>query len=1223
MRRCYIPCHVFPLSQALLQTVEPLHYDGYVHYVRILLRFASALARFAHFGPAVVTMRRTLAQAGAVSAALLDYYVGAEALAEVGVTLPQYAAGGVSFADAFRTLAGPAEAYAPHPPRGASRARLALLAAPSSTAAPAAAWRPGQPFRSGSAWDVTVMQAQLASLGGRALWALLSAGGDIDDIRSEADKVLRWVAESRVASVGSSSPRSPPAPLAPGIAIGPAAAAESPEALWQSALGLLSMARCCSPEAAVAADAALQLHDASLEYLAAWAVCPKVEAMEAEAQATAYVSQFTGRRDATSNCARLNEVDIDEQISHQATASVTSPQRSGMCVAMSPSTSAFSSPTLAGVTAPSISAGTKRDWATAMEHGDESPPSARRSASSSKYSQGASMAPATPLLRPSNPVAHGEQLSTALASLALGKHSSCASSPALGPSSAADAPVRSMNGETVCCDVDASASRDARNCFSTILSPGGNDAVPSTTTMSDEGVQVPSNTAHALGSANSSSSPWSYGFSTPVTKLVTRYYTYPSESTSSASSAASSSATIDSSRYSQDITIVGDTTLLDQPSDSAPFSSSASSCSSACSTADLSIFIDSDVLAHRRDGGQCSRRDGRRFAAPTATMRRILRVLENDLESLRDTLRSLGVVVLADGSFLEQPLHGEAPKRSAGHDADDGRPTASEVTLPMPFASEQRVGSAAQVDSSHCGRRIEGTNDGAGRSSVKLSHGIRGGSSKRARQTSDTGRRNDNVNVSPLSSSHHSTGESADHVATRLLYVEKHNDNGNAAVLPPPVSVAAELQQLHVSPRGAPQRLCDTAAAEAHGPQRPSPSRIAPVAIPVATPPRVSTALSCGTGMVTPPMCESIASSDANVHQRRHTEASSAFRPPPRSPGRASSVPPPSEPSQRHPGATVDSHMNQQGATDDGAVSSGGRLVRPIIAAGPGLFDVSSDLQVLPFSPSMRASLARLPRAPRSEHRGSRVHWSADVCAAEETKRRLRLASFDGAMHAPDGSPLPQVQALNGASHDACLSPLVLPTSPSPTGGVALLSASPQHVPPAALPGGAAALRAAAFSPVLPAGRLPPSVGAASRAPGGWPHAIPSRRCVPLRPQWHCPLSSAFEYRMGQIGAAAAEALAAAADPAASEDVASDNCYGDTGPVDVSAPRTRRFAKISAARIFTGSPGLVTVPADILAGFDACDELRDSQLVAMQRAFVAATAELALYRQLFPGCALH
>ena len=203
--------------------------------------------------------------------AMLDYYVGAESIAEIGVVLPSYCPA-LSFGGALRALAAPAETY---------------------LAADAAAWRAGEPFRSGSEWDSRVMRFNLIALCSKALWSLLSQGalaegGEMATIRVETDKIVRWVA--------SGQPHKPVPPAAPSptaattaVETGAKALAER-EQLWTVVLGLSRLARAAAPVQAATADAALELHDATLEYLAAHATCAFTEKGEA-GQARARASQ--------------------------------------------------------------------------------------------------------------------------------------------------------------------------------------------------------------------------------------------------------------------------------------------------------------------------------------------------------------------------------------------------------------------------------------------------------------------------------------------------------------------------------------------------------------------------------------------------------------------------------------------------------------------------------------------------------------------------------------------------------------------------------------------------------------------------------------------------------------------------------------------------------------------------------------------------------------------
>lgn len=221
--------YLFRPRQAALQCIEPLHLEVYSGYVRCLLHYAQTLVPYSHHAQAVATMQRAQAQAVALCFALLEAHV-----AERSLGLPPYQAG-QTFCAAFRSVAAPANLQLP-------RASYPSAAAASSTTA-----------------SYTVL-----SLTGKALWALLAAGGTLADVRTEADKILRWIA----AGMGTSAPVfSPPA------SSGGAARAAEVNAHWRLALDCLYGAHSTAPEPAAAADAALEAHDAVIEFLAAHATC--------------------------------------------------------------------------------------------------------------------------------------------------------------------------------------------------------------------------------------------------------------------------------------------------------------------------------------------------------------------------------------------------------------------------------------------------------------------------------------------------------------------------------------------------------------------------------------------------------------------------------------------------------------------------------------------------------------------------------------------------------------------------------------------------------------------------------------------------------------------------------------------------------------------------------------------------------------------------------------
>ena len=217
--------------QAALQCIEPLHLEVYSGYVRCLLHYAQTLVPYSHHAQAVATMQRAQAQAVALCFALLEAHVAERSHSLV---LPSYQAG-QSFCAAFRSVAAPADLQRPH------------ASYPSAAAA-----------------SSTTVAYSVQSLTGKALWALLAAGGTLADVRTEADKILRWIA----AGMGTSAPVFSP----PESSVGAARAAEV-NSHWRLALDCLYGAHSTAPEPAAAADVALEAHDAVIEFLAAHATC--------------------------------------------------------------------------------------------------------------------------------------------------------------------------------------------------------------------------------------------------------------------------------------------------------------------------------------------------------------------------------------------------------------------------------------------------------------------------------------------------------------------------------------------------------------------------------------------------------------------------------------------------------------------------------------------------------------------------------------------------------------------------------------------------------------------------------------------------------------------------------------------------------------------------------------------------------------------------------------
>lgn len=257
---------VIQMLQECLKRVEPLH-PVYVDYVRALCRYGEALNKHASIPTARTTQVRCLAQACAVSLALLEKHFEPSATAALGydkygIVLPAYN-DRMSFADAMTAQTMDAGAYAASEAtsRGAMEEDWICMreAAPTACAG-LSGEEDGSPAAKVS--PENVLRYRVALLAAKALWMLQAAGGDLDLIRAEHTKILRWV--SSVTSI----------PVAEPSARSAAGAAVARAQLWQVMFGCFMLARDCAPEPMAAADVALDLHDASVEFMVAHAVMP-------------------------------------------------------------------------------------------------------------------------------------------------------------------------------------------------------------------------------------------------------------------------------------------------------------------------------------------------------------------------------------------------------------------------------------------------------------------------------------------------------------------------------------------------------------------------------------------------------------------------------------------------------------------------------------------------------------------------------------------------------------------------------------------------------------------------------------------------------------------------------------------------------------------------------------------------------------------------------------
>ena len=280
--------------------VEPLHLRVYVEYQRTVLRYAQGLRRYhSTFPLSVSTTLRSLAQAVSVGIALLqlfDEWAGEggagceEALPPL--LLPAYSST-LTFRGAFAAAGSPSFAYVGERSLAASRSYYEDMAAGATAGNGSSGISGGggsSSSRSNNGADalpsaaIRLLRYAAASQTGKALWALLAGGGCMDDVRRECEKVLQWIAAHRPpARTGSSAAGgtvcAPPTPAAALDAevLGEASSPRKRDAAWSLALACLSAAARLAPESAAQAEAALELHDATIEYVAAHATCERVE----------------------------------------------------------------------------------------------------------------------------------------------------------------------------------------------------------------------------------------------------------------------------------------------------------------------------------------------------------------------------------------------------------------------------------------------------------------------------------------------------------------------------------------------------------------------------------------------------------------------------------------------------------------------------------------------------------------------------------------------------------------------------------------------------------------------------------------------------------------------------------------------------------------------------------------------------------------------------------
>ncbi len=197
--------------------------------------------------------RRSLAQATAMLLALAAEYCP-EALG-VGA-LPLFCEeSGVAFNEAMK-------ADAATPPAGSPSARVqrALCAAPATPSG-----------------RHDALAFSIVYLLGCATWALTSRGGDLALVRYEGGKLAGYVSQGGRPAAGTGTRGESEG----GRAAGCLTSEEEVQALWTLLLDALTRAVRLAPDPASAAEAALTLHDASVEFLASVAVCGLGEAKEA------------------------------------------------------------------------------------------------------------------------------------------------------------------------------------------------------------------------------------------------------------------------------------------------------------------------------------------------------------------------------------------------------------------------------------------------------------------------------------------------------------------------------------------------------------------------------------------------------------------------------------------------------------------------------------------------------------------------------------------------------------------------------------------------------------------------------------------------------------------------------------------------------------------------------------------------------------------------------
>jgi hypothetical protein len=281
----------------------------YTSYIRCLLRYVTSLESITNQN-AKQAKRRALAQAGSLAICMMEYYAP-NSLASLKISFPRYGHF-LSFCDSILTVTGPAQQYGtslrscpfneePVVQNGVGPLKsLSDFMNTSSFSVPSSIEDDEEEEERYPRFQPDPKDAKLfclASLTAKSLWSLMSMEGSITDLRSELQKLLRYVAAQgsnvpaplmpKVPSSNMSSNSSRDSYCSSNSSIDedveetvPSVVEES-TALWYGILGCFHIAREAAQERVAAADAAIQLHDATVQFLAAHACAPLSERREA------------------------------------------------------------------------------------------------------------------------------------------------------------------------------------------------------------------------------------------------------------------------------------------------------------------------------------------------------------------------------------------------------------------------------------------------------------------------------------------------------------------------------------------------------------------------------------------------------------------------------------------------------------------------------------------------------------------------------------------------------------------------------------------------------------------------------------------------------------------------------------------------------------------------------------------------------------------------------